>query len=140
VKGRDQVGAPPAPAVTINVEAPPHEVKVCLAPPPFVWTDSDEGTLAWACGMRRDVFAATLREMLCDPDHGGRVINLSAKRRGVAVDDFIAYLRARSCPPPAKRDTKPANDAGEAAPLDGVDAVLASIGAERVPSRGRAGR
>lgn len=136
--GRGAVGAPPAPHVTIKLEASTPDVKVCLAPPPFVWTDSDEGTIAWACGMKRDAFVATVREMLSDLDHGGRVINLSAKRRGVAVDDLIAYLRGRSSAPPRKRDTKPSNDAGGAAPLDGVDDVLASIGAERVPSRGRA--
>jgi hypothetical protein len=140
VRGHDQAGAAWGPRLAVKIEAPTPEVRVCLAPPPLIWTDSDESTIAWACGMKRSAFVATMRAMLSDPDHGGRVINLSAKRRGVVVDDLIAFLRGRYSAAPQKRDTKPANDASKAAPRAGVDEVLAVIGAERVPSRGRAGR
>jgi hypothetical protein len=140
VRGHDQAGAAWAPRVALKIEAPTPEVRVCLAPPPFIWTDSDESTIAWACGMKRSAFVATVRAMLSDPDYGGRVINLSAKRRGVAVDDLIAFLRGRYSAAPQRRETRLTNDVGKAAPLDGVGEVLASIGAERVPSRGRAGR
>jgi hypothetical protein len=124
-----------APSMTITVSPTTPVVHVHLPAPSYVWTDSDDATITVACGMTRSAFAATVREMLADADHGGRVISISQKRRGVAVDDLIAFLRSRYCAVPQRRDPEPANDAPEAAPRDGVDEVLALVGGERVPER-----
>lgn len=129
--------APAAPSVTITVEPTTPVVHVHLPAPSHIWTDSDDATITAACGMTRSAFAATVREMLADVDRGGRVINISQKRRGVAVDDLIAFLRSRYCAAPQRRDPEPANDTPEAAPLDGVEEVLALVGGERVPERAR---
>jgi hypothetical protein len=69
---------------TVTMTAPPLRL---------VWSDSDDATIAIATGMVRAAFVDLLRVM--DPEHGRHVLQVSRKRRGVEVDAFVAFLRAR---------------------------------------------
>jgi hypothetical protein len=131
VPGRDLA------AVTVQIPLAALSGLVQAPLPRLVWSDSDDTTIATATGMVRSSFLDLLRAMDRDPDHGHHVLHVTRKRRGVEVEAFVTFLRARYSGKGPARDSAPADDAEEH--TDGVDRVLALVGAERVtPSRRRA--
>lgn len=125
-------GAAPLGSPTITIATATPDVHVHLPRAAVIWTDSDDATIATATGMSRGAFLDSLRAMEADPEHREHVFTLSRKRRGVEVDRWITFLRARFT---AKSSSSSAGDApANDAPPTGVDGVLAAIGAERVPS------
>lgn len=117
--------------VTVQIPLAAFAGLVQAPQPRLVWSDSDDATIAMATGMVRTSFVDLLRIMDRDPEHGRHVLHVSRKRRGVEVDAFVAFLRARYG---ARGDAMPEKDAAE---VDGVDRVLALVGAERVPASRR---
>lgn len=127
---RDKVSAREASgrgAASITIAVPmPEAVTVVQAPPSLVSPDVG----AEHVGLTRAGLVDVLRAMRADPRWAPCVIVLSRKRVAAAPEDVIAFMRERysaTAAPVGKRAE---------APADGVDAVLAAAGCERVRRKG----
>jgi hypothetical protein len=122
-------------AVTLRIPLAALSGVVVQAPPPAL-VSSDTG--ADHVGLTPAGLREHLAWMARDPRWRGSVIVASRKRRLAAPADVIASMRERYG---AARETdEAANDAPGDDRARGVDAVLAVVGAERVPRRARGAR
>jgi hypothetical protein len=129
-------GATSAPQVTIAI--PPialPNVTAHLPPPALI--SADVG--AEHVGLTRAGLVDVLAAMRRDPDFAGCVILMSRKRSAAAPADVVRFLRARFTALAATPVTSEAATAGDCDTdrASGVDRVLALVGGERTPDRGK---
>ncbi len=118
-----------------RIELPAEALTVVAAPPALI-TRHNVGHVGLTVRQLLDV----LRAMRLEPRFAPEVVSYGKSVRGAPPEAILAFLRtSQALPSSSSAPVTPANDA---APVDDVDALAASLGLERVASSGqkRAGR